>query len=645
MINEEALQDFLRSLRLAIKSASLYPPEHPAFRKNAEQLKEKADILLQSHPALKIGFTPHSLVVDGKTWEKDKIWEELAFLFHARLILNLEIKPGISADDWLKLTQLLSLTPREIVRAGGIRFLLAKEKIPAFSIEELDYSELLSAEGVEIKDIWRHLLSEVVHDPSQQKIRRAAEIFPRVLAQLNIKELLAKRDPGEGVGHFLSLLKEKNETEFLACAVTMIRKILKEKLVPSEDEQDQLSGIIAQLEDQDLARLLLDEMSRAERFEASTAEIFFRLVGSERAKRIARGFEEEALRKSTELSESVRFKEVIQAILAAPPPFSPTLSPFREVLTQVLDQIFIRKRPGLDRGHLSLSYRSMLLNILGGEASQEAVSLSLAAILEEWEKISQDNDFAFLRLLFETLEKKADTLAEDPLFSKIRAELADLIEKSILAGEVRPELEYLLSWLPRSRLGVNYYLATIFDEHKITPAILRTFFHLFADEIFYFYLSLDQNKSNRRFLLRMIASLAEVDSPLSLATLKHIFSFGDSFLRVKSLEAMGRLSTYDEKFLYPLLRQADLPQKKKALLILKREPETRQKALRILLLRPSPFGLRNRMLLHHLRVIEDLDLREAAEHIARLGQRRFFWNKKLRREAGNLLRKWSLGQG
>lgn len=646
MINEEALHDFFRSLRLALKTAFLYPVEHPAFKKSAAGLKEKADILLGSAPSLKIGFTPRALVVEGNAWEKDRIWEELAHFFHVRLVLNLEIKPDVSVEDWLHFIRLVSRSPRDIARDGGIRFLLEKDRVRPFLIEELDYSELLSAEGVEIRDIWMYLLSDALREPTAQKISRAAEIFPRLLGHVTLSELLADRDRATDMERFFSLLKAEEEEKFEACGEAVVRKIFGEKLTLEEGQLDGLSKIFDRLEDQSLARILLEEMTQAERFEPSSLSLFLRLLGDEKCRRIARSFEEEALQGLVELSESSRLRERLQAFLSVPPPPShPTVvSPFQEAFSAVFDQISRRQRPTIDSALLSSSFRFMLLNILAVQASREGASSCLAALDDEWGKIVSEKDFAFLEALYETLEKKAEVLAEEPFFGKIREELTDFIEKSLLAGEVRPELEHLLKRLSSSRLGVNYYLIAIFEERIVTPAILRTFFHLFPSEIFYFNVNLDQKKSSQRFLEKLTACLAEVDSPLSLATLKHIYSLGDDHMKVKVLEAMGSLSASDENFLFPLLRKAHLAQKKRALIILQKDPVAREKALRILLLRRGPFGIKNKTLLQHLRMVEELDLREAVGHIARLERRRFFWNRRLRREAGNLLRKWSFGQ-
>ncbi len=643
MTKEEALQEFLRSFRLALKSASLYPREHPAFRKSIQDLKEKRDILMRFAPGLKIAFTPHSVVADGKTWEKDKLWEGLAHLFHIRRIMSLEARADATIEDWQAFISLLSFTPQEIAKAGGIRYLLERERITPFSIEELDYSELLAGEGYEIKDVWTYLLSESVRQRDPKKMRQVAESFPRVIGEINLARIVGDKEQLEDFGRFFACLKTEAEEEYQRCALETVKKILRDKSITEEDKLRELREIAAGARDQDLASLLLREMASGGQFDAMSLDIFCRLLGSEKCQRVAGCLEEEARRNPALLEQSPHFRKRIEEFLAGGVP--PSLSPsYREAFSGVLREISARKKPALDREILRRSYRSMLLNVLAADPRREAASAPLAAIIEEWESITKDRDLEFLKSLFELLEKKADDLSAEPLFRKIRAELTDFIEKSILKGEDRPELTYFIQRLPRSALGVNYYLETIFGESKVTPTILRTFFQLFSDGIFYFNLNLDQKKSDRHFLERMTESLAEVDSPLSLATLKNIFGLGDRLIKLKSLRAMRHLSACDESFLFPILRKGDFSQKKEALIILKREEGNRQKALKMFFLIHSPFGLRNKTLLEHLRIAADLELREAAEDIARLSQRRFFWNKTLRRKAAGLLEKWSLGQ-
>jgi predicted house-cleaning noncanonical NTP pyrophosphatase (MazG superfamily) len=643
MTKEEALQDFLRSFRLALKSASLYPKEHPAFKKSIEDLKEKKDIVLKFAPGLKIAFTPRSVVTDDKTWEKDKLWEELAHFFHIRRIMSLEARQDATIDDWQAFIGFLSFTPQEIAKAGGIRLLLERERIFSFVVEELDYSELLAGEGYEIKDIWTYLLSESVRERDPQKIRQVAASFPRIIGEINLARILDDREQLEDFGRFFACLKTEAEEEFQKCALETARKILRERLITEEDKFRELKDIAAGARDQDLASLLLKEMASGSRFDAMSLDIFFRLLGREKCRRVAGCLEEEARRNPTLLEQSPHLKERVEEFLSGGLP--PSLFPcYREALSGLLREISVHKKPALDRELLRRSYRFMLLNVLAAEPRKEAALDLLAAILEEWKSIIQDKDLEFLKSLFELLEKKADALSAEPLFGKIRAVLTDFIEKSILKGEARPELDYFIQRLPRSTLGVNYYLETIFGESKVTPTALRMFFHLFPDSIFYFNLNLEKKKSDRSFLEKMIESLAEVDSLLSLATLKNIFGLGDHLAKLKSLRAMGNLSTCDERFLLPILRKGDFSQKKEALKILKKEEGSRKKALKMFFLTRSPFGLRNRVLLEHLRIAADLELREAAEHIVRLSQRKFFWNKSLRREAAGLLEKWSFGQ-
>jgi hypothetical protein len=57
MDKEEALKEFLKALRVALKSVLIYQPEHAAVVQAGEELKKKIDALLKWINPLKIGFT------------------------------------------------------------------------------------------------------------------------------------------------------------------------------------------------------------------------------------------------------------------------------------------------------------------------------------------------------------------------------------------------------------------------------------------------------------------------------------------------------------------------------------------------------------------------------------------------------------
>jgi hypothetical protein len=55
---------------------------------------------------------------------------------------------------------------------------------------------------------------------------------------------------------------------------------------------------------------------------------------------------------------------------------------------------------------------------------------------------------------------------------------------------------------------------------------------------------------------------------------------------------------------------------------------------------PSPWGSNNDLLLANLTIIEEARPPQAKKYLQPLTRRRFFWNSKLRRRAGEILKKY-----
>lgn len=107
MDKEKASKDFISSLKISFKTASVYNTEHPALKSSVENLKNKIDILFNYLSPIKISFTSHSLLLGKTSWEKEKMYVELAKLLHLRKIKSIEIIPGITLEE------LISLISRE----------------------------------------------------------------------------------------------------------------------------------------------------------------------------------------------------------------------------------------------------------------------------------------------------------------------------------------------------------------------------------------------------------------------------------------------------------------------------------------------------------------------------------------------------
>lgn len=106
------------------------------------------------------------------------------------------------------------------------------------------------------------------------------------------------------------------------------------------------------------------------------------------------------------------------------------------------------------------------------------------------------------------------------------------------------------------------------------------------------------------------------------------------------LQAMQHLTEYDTKFLLPILREKDLRLKTEAFVILIKDKDNQDHILKTLFSIPSPFGIKNKLLMENIKIVEQKKVKEAIPHIISLSKRKNFWNKKLRANAKRVLEMW-----
>ena len=118
-------------------------------------------------------------------------------------------------------------------------------------------------------------------------------------------------------------------------------------------------------------------------------------------------------------------------------------------------------------------------------------------------------------------------------------------------------------------------------------------------------------------------------------------SLDDIVRAQKETESEFDMSTYDENFLLNVLEKENLPLRKEAVKILRKNESTLERAVEKLFSVSSPFGLKNQILLENIKIIEEADLKEAEDILIAFSKNKFFWNKDLRREASKILGQWN----
>ncbi len=638
---DELIRSMCRALRVSFKMASMYNAEHPAFKSSVNDLLAKFEALFVHVNPLSIGFSPHALLIDGRFFEGERTFMDLAQVFHFRKIKRLEIRPGIPHGEFMRFASKIMLPVKLFIREGGAQAIVKNENIIHISVDTLDYSILLQGEGEEIKDIWPYLLMEAVEEDDSAKLGQLAGSFERVVGKFNTEDLIQNEELHKNFAKFFNYLKETSEEKHRSCAKQLVKTIVAARKTPTESKFENLKLLISDLSEKDLASTLWEEVVGNEKFDSLSFSIFSRIIDKERHKKIATSLHGLFLTDDPQNRRAETESKIRILLSGASSQLHSEI--YRQTLASLLDEISFDKKLALDHAHVQRNYRFLLLVLFSQEEKTETAMAQLGRITEEWERVVQEADFEFLLAFHDVLEGRIGAFGAESAFEQARISIAEHVEACLLKGETRPELDLFVDKLGRSLYGWEAYAATLLKDRIVTSSLLLAVFRFFPGEIEAFRAGIKKRSSDGELLGRIADALGLIDTPLSLDTLKRVFEAGDAGVKVKALQAMQNLKAFDEAFLFPVLEKRNELVRAEALVLLMRNERTKHVAFTKLFGRASPYGLRNRALISNLGIVERYGLAEAAPYIEPLAERKDFWNRKVRQEAGRVLEKWRAG--
>jgi len=627
-----------RALRVAFKMASMYNPEHPAFKSSVNDLLAKLEALFTYLNPVSIGFSPHALLIDGRFWEGERTYMELAQLFHFRKIKRLEIRPGIPQAEIMRFASKIMLPVKLFIREGGAQAIVKNESCLHIAVETLDYAVLLHGEGEEIKDIWPYLLMEAVEEDDSAKYEELAGSFEKVVGKFNTEDLIQNEELHKNFAKFFSYLKETSEEKHRVAAKQLLKTIASARKTPTESKFENLKLLISDLSEADLASTLWEEIIGNEKFDSLSFSIFSRIVDKERHKKIATSLHalfhtDDPANRRAETESKIR-------ILLSGASSQLHSEIYRQTLSNLLSEIAFDKKLALDHAQVQRNYRFLLLTLLSQEEKAETAMADIARVGEEWPRIVDEADFEFLLAYEEVLANRIGAFGAESAYEQARISIAEHVEGCLLRGETRPELDLFVERLGRSLHPWEAYQATVFKDRIVTSSLLSACFRFFPGEIEAVRAGIRKKGRDGDLLGRMADALKLIDTPLSLDLLEEIYEAGDDGVKVKALQAMQGLKEFDEAFLFKVLEKKNELVQAEALILLMRNPRTKHVAFTKLLGLASPYGLRNKALLRNIGIAERYGLVEAAPYIETLAERKDFWNRRVRQEAGRVLEAW-----
>jgi hypothetical protein len=638
-VNKEIIiNEFFRAFRVTLTNAFSYPKTHPYFVKSAESFKLKLQAAQSVLDPFIIVVTDSELLLGQDRFNLAGVGSELARLLHQRKIKSITIKSGLTLPEIIGFFSIVSMSPKDILKAGGINLLLEKQLLSGFLVEELDYSAFLQEQGQENTEIWGCLLKDMLESDNPDKINTLVDDFSGLIKRVNQNDIFQNEEIPEQIAKFLFSLREKNKDLFAKCSQELFLWLLRNKKSLDEDKLGRLKLIFDRLNQEELGALFLEGVAKEDNFDVLSLEIFSKIAEQKNSDQITDGFLAK-LQEAGKTNLSPKVAKRVRNLLIGMQ--GERLSAvYRNTLEALVKSISSFGALTFDQKELKENYRYIVLNILAIEDNQENLRLAAQILEKEFANILGDNNLELLKDISSLLLKKKKE--GNVICADLEKKFSVLIENFILSQPLNSDQEPLVGLISSAGQDMNFYLNKIFDSERADKYILSLFLKFFPGNLDIFYLRVEEKVQDIEFICSLIEALSQLSSPVTIGILDNIYSSVNELIKIEILNNLRKLKKVDVQF---LLRQLDTPSpslRKNLLSVLILDGQMVQGALELLLKNPNFAGSNNERLIENMQIVSDLGLIEAAGLIRDLSRRRFFWNRKLRSRARQILKEWNV---
>ncbi|MCX5698557.1 MAG: hypothetical protein NTX01_02520 [Candidatus Omnitrophica bacterium] len=638
MDKDQIVEDFFRSLRVALTNAFSYPKDHPYFIKSVENFKLKLEALLVIFNPFRIGVTSLGFVVDGKNLNRTGFYDELARLLHQRKIKSIEIRVGSNLGELIQFLSVISLPQKEFFRNGGLVALLEKERLTHFTIQELDYSAFLHGEGQECTDIWGYMLKEAAYSNDAVKMDQLADSFGLLIKRVDEKDLFDTEGISTQINEFLTCLRDKNKEKFDKCLNDVFLWLLRNKKTLSHDKLVKLKPVFNGLSQEEFTTLLKEGFLQEDNFDSLSLQLFSKISEQEDSPKIAKDFFSK-MSQTQELKDNPVVVKKIRNLLSSSQD-DPMSAVYRNTLDSLAKNISFSGKLSFDHATLKENYRHIVLSILATDEKTNTQQMAAAILEKELAGVFQDNDTGLLKDLWNVLAERKKEGIKACL--DLEKSLSSFIENIVLNGSLASEQEFLLEMVSLPSQELNLYLDKIFSAEKTNKPALGLFLRLFQFNLDVFYERVAQRIQDTEFIVSLIDALGQIDASATLNILEYIYSGSNELVKFESLKAMRKSKKVDTAFLTRQLNTDSFPLKKELISVLILDAQAKNDVLNLLFRIPSFLGSKNGLLIKNMQIAFDLYFIEASGCIKDLSRRRFFWNSQLRNQAARILKEWNV---
>jgi len=151
VVDIPGLVEIITEFNRARTNSVIYPPRHPQVAASLDRAYQGLRELIEPGPELTLGAAQDVLLMAGKPLDaRSAAFREFALALSCRNVLSITFERGFTREDLLRLHQVLSRSPEEILKTGGIRQLGAQAGVEHVRLQEVDYSHFRLTEESEI---------------------------------------------------------------------------------------------------------------------------------------------------------------------------------------------------------------------------------------------------------------------------------------------------------------------------------------------------------------------------------------------------------------------------------------------------------------------------------------------------------------
>ena len=634
----ETYDNFLKSFRIAMTNASVYFKGHPLFVKSIDNLRNHISELLLLMNPLRMGIAPDSLSFGKDCLKGSRLYEEIATFFHHRKVKVITFREGINNEELISFLDSANLSPKDILFKGGLNNILEEADLGYITVEDLDYSQLLKDEGEEYGDIWLFLLKKSLKKDDSERINALANDFKKVLKKLQLQDLVENKEIRESISELFAYLKYKDANKFSQCSKELTKSVLKDGDQLNEGQIQKFKDLLKDVDTKGISDALLEQFQDSDKINPLSLNLFSKLLDRDKREGVTI-FLTGRLEKEDQLKKDPKVVSGMKELISSLDFSSHESKMYYDNLSAILADTALGGGLRFNRDQVVENYRLVLLDLFVLELSSERLEAVLDVILGQLDKALEISDLKYIENFKKALAEKKEALDFKSIFTAANKKISAFVEEAIFNESYALDLEFLMDMIDTSSREVGFYFDRIFKEGRVSSYILKLFFKLFPNQLPLFCVYLDKMAADLRFIEELMKSLAAIKPDLSLEILKHIFSSANNFVKIKVLEKMEELGVDDKGFLFSVINKGEFLQRKQALSFLVKNHPSRSEAAQILLAIPNFFGLKSKLIEENLRLVGEVPFPEASAYLTVLSKYRFFWNRKIRIKAKEILKK------